>query len=58
MQIPAGPPVALAAMCGIIAVLKRPSSRPAPLPESVLRRLQNALDRLAGGEVEHDEALL
>ena len=45
-------------MCGIIAVLKRPSSRPAPLPDSVLRRLQDVLDRLADGPVERDEATL
>src|SRR6516164_4721540 len=57
--LPAGaPPVALAAMCGIIAVLKKPSSRPAPLPDSVLRRLQDVLDRLADGQVERDEATL
>ena len=52
------PPVALAAMCGIIAVLKRPSSRPAPLPDSVLRRLQTVLDRLASERVERDENTL
>ena len=39
-------------------MLKRPSSRPAPLPDSVLRRLQDVLDRLADGPVERDEATL
>ncbi len=39
-------------------MLKRPSSRPAPLPDSVLRRLQDLLDRLADDQVERDEATL
>src|SRR5262249_26651992 len=42
-------PVALGAMCGIVAVLRQPSTRPAPDPGWILTSLDEAEQRLAAG---------
>jgi glucosamine--fructose-6-phosphate aminotransferase (isomerizing) len=44
-----GTPVSSETMCGIVAVLRRPSSRPAPDPASVVDRLAAAATALADG---------
>jgi glucosamine--fructose-6-phosphate aminotransferase (isomerizing) len=41
-------------MCGIIAVLRKRSVREAPLPRSILERVDEALNRLRHSEVEGD----
>ncbi len=41
-----GRPVALTTMCGIIAILRRPSARPVPSAQPVLEALDGAVDTL------------
>ncbi|HEY3811385.1 MAG TPA: SIS domain-containing protein, partial [Acidimicrobiales bacterium] len=44
-------PVALAPMCGIVAVLGQPSTRPAPDPDAILAGLDQAAGLLAGDDL-------
>jgi glucosamine--fructose-6-phosphate aminotransferase (isomerizing) len=51
---PQGTPVSSNPMCGIVAVLRRPSSRPVPDPAAVVDRLTTAVVALAGAVTQLD----